>query len=72
MFKILVPTDYSNCSVAALKQAGALARGADGLLLIMHVVENGSAPDTSDEHDPLKKDIALLLQSFSGSNPPLR
>jgi type II secretory ATPase GspE/PulE/Tfp pilus assembly ATPase PilB-like protein len=72
MFKILVPTDYSNCSIAALKQAGALARGADGMLLIMHVVENGSVPDLKTEQDPTHQEMANLLQSFSESNPPLR
>ncbi|MEI8020544.1 MAG: ATPase, T2SS/T4P/T4SS family [Schlesneria sp.] len=72
MFKILVPTDYSNCSIAALKQAGALARGAEGMLLIMHVVENGSVPAPDAEQDPLHKEMNVLLQSFSESKPPLR
>ena len=72
MFKILVPTDYSNSSIAALKQAAALARGAEGMLVIMHVVENGSVPDPKAEQDPLHKEMALLLQSFSESSPPLR
>ena len=72
MFKILVPTDYSNCSIAALKQAGTLARGAEGMLLIMHVVENGSVPAPNSEQDPSHNEMARLLQSFSESNPPLR
>ena len=72
MFKILVPTDYSSSSVAALKQAGALARGADGTLLVLHVVENGSSLESLAEQDPSRKDLSLVLQSFSGSNPPLR
>ncbi len=72
MFKILVPTDYSNCSIAALKQAGVLARGAGGTLVIMHVVENGSVPDPKTEQDPSHQEMARLLQSFSESNPPLR
>ncbi len=72
MFKILVPTDYSNCSIAALKQAGALARGAEGMLVIMHVVENGSVPDPKIEQDPCYQEMARLFQSFSESTPPLR
>ena len=75
MVKILVPTDFSSSSVAALKQAASLARGADSMLLILHVIENGSATlatDLKSNPDPLRQDIALLLQSFSESKPPLR
>ena len=73
MLKILVPTDFSKCSLSAIKQAAALARGAGGKLLILHVVENGSQSlmsDISQDPDPLRQDVALLLQSFAASTPP--
>ena len=75
MLKILVPTDYSSCSIAALKHAASLAHGSDDTMLILHVVESGSPlelPDSSKEQDPLRQDVALLLRSFSECKPPLR
>lgn len=74
MVKILVPTDYSSCSVAALKHAAALARGSKGSLLVLRVVESGSDPvenQSVDAQDPLFHDVALLLESFSQGAPPL-
>ena len=75
MVKILVPTDFSSCSVSAIKQAATLARGADGMLLILHVVEHGSSSlnyDFKSDPDPSRQDVVLLLQSFSKNDPPLR
>jgi len=68
MIKILVPTDYSDCSLAALKHAASLAREANGSLLIVHVREQPSAyvwPDAVPAEDPLPQDVALLLQALS-------
>lgn len=43
MVKILVPTDYSRCSLTALRHATSLTREANGSLLIVHVQEPPSA-----------------------------
>lgn len=71
MAKILVPTDYSECSFEALKHGAQLARGANGTLIVLHV----DLPQTSivmDKRNPLPKDVLLLLQEFVNGKPPLR
>jgi len=75
MAKILVPTDYSNCSVAALKQAITLAQGAKGSLVVLHVVEADADPSLLyglQHPDPLPQDVALLLASLSKFEPPIQ
>ena len=37
--KVLVPCDFSDCSVAALAQAAALAKLTGGTLVLLHVIE---------------------------------
>ena len=74
MVKILVPTDFSRCSLAALKHASTLIRATGGSLLILHVTEVGPQSligDLNANPDPLRQDIALLLQSFSQLTPPI-
>lgn len=74
MLKILVPTDYSSCSVSALKQAATLARGGNGMLVVLHVVENGSNSlqyDFKSDPDPSREEVVHLLQSFFKSDRPL-
>ncbi len=75
MIKILVPTDYSDCSLAALKHAASLAREANGSLLIVHVNEAPSAyvwPDAVRSDDPLPQNVMLLLQSLSDGEQQVR
>ena len=75
MVKILAPIDYSNSSVAALKHAAALAREADGTLLVLHVVDAGSesvSPKPEELNDPLRQEVVQLLQSLSKSEHPVR
>ena len=75
MVKILVPTDYSNNSLAALKHAASLARGTEGSLLILHVLESGSSfalSEDGNEKDHLHRDFELLLKSFSENESPVR
>ena len=74
MVKILVPTDYSQCSIRALKHAITLARGSEGTLLILHVTEHRSEryPAMTNSHDdPLRQDVILLLESLKQSTPAL-
>lgn len=74
MVKILVPTDYSNCSIAALKQAISLAHGSKGMLVILHVVEADADPSLLyglQQPDPLPQEVALLLASLSQFEPPI-
>lgn len=75
MVKILVPTDYSDCSLAALKYAASLAREANGSLLIVHVNEPPSAyvwPDANRKNDPLPQDVELLLQAIADGRQQVR
>lgn len=74
MVKILVPTDYSSCSIAALKYALGLARGSNGALVVLHVVESGSSGEAShlSQHERLHQDIDLLLASFNSPDHPLQ
>lgn len=74
MVKILVPTDYSQCSITALKHAINLARGSDGTLLLLHVSEPRSErfpAMTPESEDPLRQDVVLLLESLGQATPPL-
>ena len=74
MIKILVPTDYSECSIAALKHAAALACQAEGALLIVHVDFPQSLyiePPVIKEPNPLEHDVAVLLETMKRSQPPL-
>ena len=73
MVKILVPTDYSKCSLGALKHAACLAREANGSLLVLHVVLPQSASlmrENEGESNVMRHDIGLLLQSLVASSPP--
>ena len=75
MIKILVPTDYSDCSLAALKHAASLARESNGSLLIVHVHEPPSAyvwPDAIRQDDPLPQEMTLLLQALADGKQQVR
>lgn len=73
MAKILVPTDYSECSLAALKHAACLARESNGSLLIVHVDPPSSpyVPEVNRDPDPLRQDVELLLQAMANEKPAL-
>jgi universal stress protein A len=75
MVKILVPTDYSKCSHAALNHAASLAQDPDRSLLILHVVESGSTyPMTESERlkDPLHQELTESLNCLTADNPSLK
>ena len=74
MVTILVPTDYSSCSISAMKHAASLARGAKGSLLILHVMESGSQfllPEAEEQKNPLRREVDQFLKSLKQSEPPL-
>lgn len=74
MATILVPTDYSQCSLSALKQAFSLIRGTADRMVILHVSvpQSNMSPMALDEQDHLYQDAMLLLQKFSDAQPELR
>lgn len=72
--KILVPTDYSACSLAAIKHAASVARESNADLLILHVVLPDSHYLLSEdlrEPDPLLHDYELLMESLQHASEPL-
>ncbi|HKI78612.1 MAG TPA: universal stress protein [Ignavibacteriaceae bacterium] len=78
---ILVPTDFSINSVAALDYANNLAKGTEALIHIMHIVENfkTSTPKRLNDKfipDPLileriKKDIKRFVTSVPELSQPI-
>ncbi len=74
MPKLLVPIDFSSCSIAALKQAAALARGGDTSLIVLYVVESGSlglVPELTEETNVPRQEVKLLLRTLSEGTPPI-
>lgn len=75
MNTILVPTDYSACSLDALKYATTLARESNCRLLILHV----SLPQTSSDWggvlpdaSPLWQNMELLVQKLNEGQRPVQ
>jgi nucleotide-binding universal stress UspA family protein len=62
--RILVPTDFSGCSDAALEHARALATRFDGSLHLLHVIEDQqlSGPLGSEMYAPQPGTLSLLLK----------
>ena len=69
---ILCPVDFSESSKAAVEYAGALARESDARLILLHVVENPLAYDTTFSGPaPTEKELEEAEQQFRTLSPAL-
>jgi nucleotide-binding universal stress UspA family protein len=68
---ILVPTDFSSCSDAALAEAAKLAALSGGRIHVLHAVElsGGLGPDTVVQPDP-KKEKTTVDRYVRGTTVP--
>jgi len=62
---ILVPTDFSTCSDAALELAAKLAREQSAELVVLHVVELADLPATATIHPPEHREGTTVLAHTS-------
>ena len=72
MLKILFPTDYSDCSVEAIRYAVALAGDANGSLLVLHVVEPISpylVPESPADESRHRNEFMAVLQKLLAEQP---
>ncbi|HEX3655224.1 MAG TPA: universal stress protein [Pirellulales bacterium] len=68
---ILVPTDFSEASRAALEYAAVLARNSGAELLLVHVRETGPVYATGDNfyHSGAKPELGMLRKSLEAIRP---
>ncbi len=67
--KILVPTDFSDYSAAALRHATSLARDTGAMMLIAFVYEHPTYADTGFSGFPTEMDKAELLKELNEVKP---
>jgi len=69
--KVLVPTDFSECSLAALKTAARLHQSTDAEITLLHVTEpahEGLRIQTEDLHDQMHHDAQARLQNLANEH----
>ncbi len=72
MLKILFPTDYSDCSIEAIRYAVTLAGSAGGSLLVLHVVEPISpylVPESPAAENRHREEFMAVLQKLLSEQP---
>ncbi|MEN3941151.1 universal stress protein [Prosthecobacter sp. SYSU 5D2] len=71
--KILVPTDFSNCSLAALKSASRLQETSTAQIVLLHVTEEGHEGlriRTEDLHDKMRYEAEQTLRKLAKEHFP--
>lgn len=72
MFKVLFPTDYSECSGEAMKYAVTLAADAGGSLIVVHVVEPMSpylVPESPSDESRHRDEFMERLKGLLANHP---
>lgn len=73
--KILIPSDFSECSFAAFKAAANLQLASDTEIVLLHVTEpahEGLRIQTEDLHDKMKHEAEAKLQELAKELLPLQ